>query len=44
MVARAASPKFLSREGTKRHVSRGHKLVKRSEVNPSLVSPGGERR
>lgn len=44
MVARAASPKFLSGERTKRHVSRGHELAKRSEVNPSLVSRGGERR
>lgn len=40
MVAKAAGPKFLSREGTKRHVSKGHKLVKRSEVNLSLVSRG----
>ena len=43
-AVKAASPKFLSKEGTKRHVYRGHKLVKRSKVNPSLVSCGGKRR
>lgn len=43
MVVKAVSPKFLSREETKRYVSQGYKLVKHSEVNPSLVSRGGER-
>lgn len=36
-------PKVSEQRGDKRHVSREHKLVKRSEVNPSLVSHGGER-
>lgn len=42
-MVRAVSPKFLSREETKRYVSQGYKLVKHSEVNPSLVSRGGKR-
>lgn len=43
MVVRAVSPKFLSREETKLNVSQGYELAKHSEVNPSLVSRGGER-
>lgn len=42
-MVRAVSPKFLSREETKWYVSQEYKLIKRSEVNPSLVSRGGER-
>lgn len=36
-------PKVSEQRGDKRHVSREHELVKRSEVNSSLVSHGGER-
>lgn len=43
VVVKAVSPKFLSRKETKWYVSQGYKLVKCSEVNPSLVSRGGER-